>query len=196
MSSIPPVQSALTQPPTALATPSTTRSTGTNSLSDPNTFLQLLVAELKYQNPMNPADPNQYLAQTAQFTMVQKINDMDTQITSMLASSQQAAASSLIGRQIVGTTATGTAVTGVVTGLQMASGGPLLVVGNQTVPMGNVMSVSSATSGSTPAAAAPTDPAPAAVPAPTSPAAVPAPTTPATDPATPAAPSVSPTLPA
>jgi flagellar basal-body rod modification protein FlgD len=192
MSTIPAVTSALTQPPTAPATPSTTRSTGTDSLSDPNTFLQLLVAELKYQNPMNPADPNQYLAQTAQFSMVQKINDMDTQITSMLAASQQAAASSLIGRQIVGSTVTGTPVTGVVTGLQMASGGPLLVVGTQTVPMGNVTSVSSAGSGGAPAAAAPvTTPSPAATPA-TSP----APTTPASDPTTPAAPSVSPTLPA
>jgi flagellar basal-body rod modification protein FlgD len=169
--------SPLSPTPAQTATP---RSTGADSLADPNTFLKLLVAELKYQNPMNPADPNQYLAQTAQFTMVQKINDLDTQMTSMLASSQQAAAAALIGRQIVGNTATGAPVTGIVSGLQMASGGPLLVVNGKTVPMGNVTSV---------AAASPTAP-----PAPTS--ADPT-TTPATPPAaTPATPAATPTQPA
>ena len=29
----------------------------TSSLLDPNTFLTLLVDELKYQNPFNPSDP-------------------------------------------------------------------------------------------------------------------------------------------
>ncbi|HWW54044.1 MAG TPA: flagellar hook capping FlgD N-terminal domain-containing protein [Acidimicrobiales bacterium] len=168
--------------PTPAQTTSPTRSTGADSLADPNTFLQLLVAELKNQDPMNPSDPNQYLAQTAQFTMVQKINDLDTQMTSMLASSQQAAAAALIGRQIVGSTASGTPVSGVVSGLQMSNGAPLLVVGGKTLPMSNVTSVSETSTAATAAPAttppAPTDPATTAAPV-----AAPVPATPPTQPA-------------
>jgi flagellar basal-body rod modification protein FlgD len=157
MSSINP----LSPTPAQLSSP--THSTGADSLADPNTFLKLLVAELKNQDPMNPSDPNQYLAQTAQFTMVQKINDLDTQMTSMLASSQQAAAAALIGRQIVGNTSSGTPVSGVVSGLQMSNGAPLLVVNGKTLPMAN-----------------PPDPPPPAAPA--APVASPVPATPRTQP--------------
>ena len=139
MSSISPI-SALTTP----ASTGTSSSTGTNSLADPNTFLQLLVAELKYQDPMNPADPNQYLAQTAQFAMVQKINDLDTQMASMLKASQEAAGSSLIGRQVTGTTAAGDPVTGTVTGIQTSASGVDVLVGGQDVPIADVTAITGA----------------------------------------------------
>ena len=120
---------------------STAPSTGTNSLTDPNTFLKLLVAELKYQDPLNPADPNQYLAQTAQFSMVQKINDLDSQMASMLKASQEAAGAALIGRQVAGTTAQGDTVKGAVTGMQTSSSGVDLLVDGKDVPIANVTSI-------------------------------------------------------
>jgi flagellar basal-body rod modification protein FlgD len=144
MSSISPINATSTAPaPT----------TGTDSLTDPNTFLKLLVAELKYQDPLNPADPNQYLAQTAQFSMVEKINDLDTQLTAMNKASQEAAAAALIGRQVVGTTATGDAVTGAVSAVQASSSGVDLLVGGKDVPMGSVTSITEATSAATTATA-------------------------------------------
>ena len=46
-------------------TGSTKPVTKSDSLSDKDTFLKLLVAQLKYQDPSNPADSTQFLAQTA-----------------------------------------------------------------------------------------------------------------------------------
>ena len=140
MSSISPIG-----PTPASSSATTAHTTGTASLSDPNTFLQLLVSELKYQDPMNPADPNQYLAQTAQFAMVQKINDLDSQMTSMLQASEQAAAAAMIGRHIAATTASGTPISGVVSGVSVSAGVPSLDVGTQIVPMANVTSVTDPT---------------------------------------------------
>jgi hypothetical protein len=54
----------------------------TNEL-DQDAFLKLMVAQLRYQNPMSPADPQAFLAQTAQFTTVEKL----TQLTQQLADS-------------------------------------------------------------------------------------------------------------
>ena len=180
MSSINPISAVS---PTTPTTPSTTASasTGTNSLTDPNTFLKLLVAELKYQDPMNPTDPNTMLAQTAQFSVVEQLNNLTTQIAAMTTSSQDAAGAALIGRQIVGTDAAGDAVNGVVSGLQTSSSGMELLVGGKDVPLANVTSIADASAATTPS---PTTPAP------TTPAAAPSTaSTSAPDPATPAAPS-------
>jgi flagellar basal-body rod modification protein FlgD len=42
------------------------------SLADENVFLQLLVAQLKNQNPDNPSDGTQFVAQLAQFASLEQ----------------------------------------------------------------------------------------------------------------------------
>jgi len=148
MSSISPLTPPLQQTPGQIAAASS--STGTNSLTDPQTFLKLLVAELKYQNPLNPTDPTQYLGETAQFSMVQTLNTVGSDITAMLTASQQAAAAALIGRQVTGTDSAGDTITGVVTGMQTASGSTSLQIGNQSIPLANVTSVTASTGSTTP----------------------------------------------
>jgi flagellar basal-body rod modification protein FlgD len=162
MSSISPVN-PLT-PVTALtpgAAAAASGTAGSASLTDPQTFLKLLVAELKYQDPLNPTDPTQYLGETAQFSMVQTLNTVGSDITAMLTASQQAAAAALIGRDVTGTTSAGSTVTGVVTGMQTSTTGTSLEIGSQSVPLANVTSVAAATtsSGAAPTTAAATVPA-------------------------------------
>lgn len=52
-----------------------------DTLANKNMFLQLLVAQLKNQSPLNPADPAQFVAQLAQFSSleqsVQMRDDLD-----------------------------------------------------------------------------------------------------------------------
>lgn len=85
-------------------------STITPSTSNPNattpdqfgkdTFLKLLVAQLKYQNPMSPADGTQFLAQTAQFTMVEKLNEISLSVKANAAANEVLEASSMIGKRV------------------------------------------------------------------------------------------------
>ena len=44
----------------------------TDPLANKDTFLQLLVAQLKYQNPENPADGTQFVTQLAQFSSLEQ----------------------------------------------------------------------------------------------------------------------------
>lgn len=46
--------------------------TGEDALANKEVFIQLLVAQLQNQNPMNPSDPIQFLTQLAQFTSLEQ----------------------------------------------------------------------------------------------------------------------------
>src|SRR4051794_31376940 len=96
MTTVYPISSV--QPKQATNAPSADTS-GSNSLNE-NTFLTLLVAQLKYQDPMNPADSTQFLTQTAQFTEVETLQRMEKEQATAQAASQVLAASAMIGRPV------------------------------------------------------------------------------------------------
>ena len=48
-----------------------------------DTFLQLLVAQIKNQNPLNPSDGVQFLSQLAQFTSLEKSISMNQELKSI-----------------------------------------------------------------------------------------------------------------
>ena len=96
MATVYPISSV--QPKPATNAPSAD-SSGSNTLNE-NTFLTLLVAQLKYQDPMNPADSTQFLTQTAQFTEVETLQKMATQQAAQQSASELLAASTMIGRPV------------------------------------------------------------------------------------------------
>ena len=61
---------------------SSTGKTG-NSLASQNAFLQLLVAQLKNQNPLSPADGTQFVSQLAQFSELDQVIQTGTDISSI-----------------------------------------------------------------------------------------------------------------
>jgi len=120
-------------------------------------FLKLLVAQLRYQNPMQPVDSSQFMAQTAQFSMVEKMTDMATQTDALVAGEAAQRAAGLLGRQVTWTGADGSPQSGVVTGTALGSAGPTLILAdNSTIGLSDVTRVDLAPA--TPAPAAPTAP--------------------------------------
>ena len=124
---------------TSLYTNKTTANAGSSrSVADQDTFLKLLVAQLKYQDPSNPADSTQFLAQTAQFTQVEKLG----QIADMMQAQQLIGASALVGRTVTYSDANGATQTGVVTTVKLnGDSEPMLVVGNTDVQLSKVTEV-------------------------------------------------------
>ncbi|KTC64069.1 flagellar biosynthesis protein FlgD, partial [Pseudomonas fluorescens ABAC62] len=77
--------------------------TGTQSLGK-DAFLQLLVTQLKNQDPLSPQDNGAFVAQLAQFSSLEGINTLNdsvNNISSNFSSSQALQASSLVGRSII-----------------------------------------------------------------------------------------------
>ncbi len=92
-------------------------------------FLKLLVAQLRYQDPTKPVDSAEFMSQTAQFTQVEKLDEIAQSTTAMLAAQSMSATSSLVGRSVTYTGSDGAAVTGVVTSASFGSRGPMLRIG-------------------------------------------------------------------
>ena len=105
------------------------------------TFLKLLVAQLRYQNPMSPADGGEFLAQTAQFSTVERLQELVNQNNELLAAQRTVTAGGLVGREVDWTRADDTAATGVVTGVRLDPTGPVLLVGDEEVPLAGVQEV-------------------------------------------------------
>ena len=82
-----------------------TSATGTNSASDlQSSFLTLLVAQLKNQDPTNPLQNNELTTQLAQISTVSGIEKLNTtlgSISGQIDNSQSLAASSLIGHGVM-----------------------------------------------------------------------------------------------
>lgn len=70
--------------------------TGTTELGQDD-FLQLLMTQLKYQDPMNPLSNEDFIAQQAQFTQISELQKLNSAINS---SNQMMQASSLIGKTV------------------------------------------------------------------------------------------------
>lgn len=123
------------------AAAATGNANGLSSLADPNTFLKLLVAQLKYQNPLSPTSGTQFLAQTAQLTEVQTLTGMQASLKDQLTADQAAAAANLMGRTVTGTGPSGTPVTGTVTAASLG-GTPTLDVAGTEVALSSITKIS------------------------------------------------------
>ncbi len=152
----------------AASTGSAPRPAVANPTTEPNdrmgkdAFLKLLVAQLKYQNPLSPMDGTEFIAQTAQLTMTEKLEELSKLSEATVLNANRRTAAELVGKTISYDNGTNV-VDGVVTSARMNGGNPILMIGRTEVPLGAVLEVR-ATLGAPAAATATT---PASTPAPT-----------------------------
>ena len=109
-----------------------------------DTFLKLLVAQMRYQDPANPANSTEFMAQTASFTQVEKLEQLATQTASLLALQRSTSAGALVGRTVTYTDETGATKTGAVTSVRLATdqAEAVATVGGVAVPMARITDVS------------------------------------------------------
>ncbi len=84
------------------ATSSTTGTAG--SALGKDAFLQLLVTQMQNQNPLDPQENGEFVAQLAQFSSLESMQTLNSSVSSILSgfqSSQALQASSLVGRNVI-----------------------------------------------------------------------------------------------
>lgn len=113
-----------------------------NNSIDKNQFLELLVAQLKNQNPLNPVGSQEFMSQMAAFSTLEQVTNLSAgseEMNQMMAANQSLA---LVGHDVTYEKADGTTVEGKVESLQFGEHGFSLTIGGQAgIAPGAVMEV-------------------------------------------------------
>ena len=104
-------------------------------------FLKLLVAQLRYQNPMQPGDGTEMLQQTAQFTTVETLQAISETNQQLMGLTQVSLAMSSVGKSVSAIDVDGGTVYGTVHGVRFTADGPYLNVDGNEIPLDNVLTV-------------------------------------------------------
>ena len=131
---------SMTVPATGASTYANQSDAVSKTQVDYQSCLKLLVAQMKNQDPTNPMDSTQYMAQLAAFSQVEQSVQMNTKLDQMLQSSTLEQADSIIGRTV--TSADG-ATTGKVAEVRLVSNGIVAVLeGGTEVTVGPGVKIS------------------------------------------------------
>ena len=118
----------------AQSTDTTANLSSTDSL-DYNSFLTLLIAQMKNQDPTKPMESTDFVAQLATFSQVEQSVQSNSKLDQILQSTVLSQAGSLIGREI--TSADGK-TSGVISEVKIKSGGIVAVLeGGKEITVGD-----------------------------------------------------------
>lgn len=102
-------------------------------------FLQLLIAQLQNQDPLNPLTDQQFISQLTSLNTVQGIQSLNANFAQMLQLQQLTQGASLIGKTVEYTpTGRETTATGVVSALTAQDGTFVLTVGNDRIGLDQI----------------------------------------------------------
>ena len=114
---------------------STTPASPASSTLGLQDFLQILLTQLNYQDPLKPMDNQAFMAQMAQFTALEQTQRLNDKLDLLISNQAALQSVGLIGRSVDVTTANGN-VTGTVASLSLQGTQPTLTVNTSD---GNVL---------------------------------------------------------
>lgn len=108
-------------------------------------FLQLLITQLRHQDPINPVEDKEFIAQLAQFSSLEQMQNLNTNLQDMMLAQQKLTAlgqaTQMIGQEVELFTQEGESIFGKVTGVQFRSGWPTLVVDGKLYGLDEVVAI-------------------------------------------------------
>ncbi|MCK8816527.1 flagellar hook capping protein [Natroniella sulfidigena] len=63
-------------------------------------FLKLLVAQLQHQDPLDPMDDKEFIAQTAQFSSLEQMQNLNSNFSQFMGYQQLSQASNFVGKEV------------------------------------------------------------------------------------------------
>lgn len=120
-------------------------SSATSQTLSEQDFLNLLVTQMTAQDPLNPMTNQDMLSQMVQFSTLQGNTAMRATLAGVQSGQAFSEANSLIGKQVsLLTDASGNTTQGVVSGVDVTTGAPQIIVNNQAYSLNQVLTVAPA----------------------------------------------------
>lgn len=109
-------------------------------------FLKLLVTKMSTQDPMNPQQDTEFIAQMAQFSTLEQSKSMTADIAMLKAQQEVLTANGLIGRTVTVSQNDKQVAQGMVTSIAMNDGAPAVVINGKNYSLEDVSLISPFTS--------------------------------------------------
>lgn len=107
---------------------------------DKNAFLQLMIAQLRHQDPTSPMDTNKFIDQMASFTTLEQISNLNSNFEKLYSLQQFSYATSLMNCKVT-LNQGDSLLTGVIGKVTMDSGGVKIWVDNRPYEIGQILAV-------------------------------------------------------
>ena len=108
---------------------------------DSDQFMQILLAQLTHQNPLEPMDNAEMMNQFSQLNSLQELRQIHTDMDSVSASNLVMYLASLFGKHVKANRPDGKVVEGVVDGVITEKDNPQVRIGTEEVPLDEVIEV-------------------------------------------------------
>jgi flagellar basal-body rod modification protein FlgD len=105
-------------------------------------FLKLLITELRYQDALNPVNDREMIAQLAQFSSLEQMQNLGSKVEELAKAQNAAQATSLISRTVTAVNSDGEEVVGKVASVEFYGDYVYLTVDGQKVLFTNVSKIS------------------------------------------------------
>jgi len=125
----------------AVNTPAKAGGTVAANAMDSAQFMQILMAQLTHQNPLEPMDNNEMMSQFSQLNSLQELRDIHTAMDKVSVSNQTAYLASLIGKTVKVSRPDGKFLEGVVDGVLAGKDTPQLRIGTEIVDLSDVLEI-------------------------------------------------------
>lgn len=108
-------------------------------------FLKLLITQLRHQDPTNPVDDKEFIAQMAQFSSLEQMQNLNTNLSDLMLAQQKLTAlgqaMQMIGKEVELLTGDGESLFGTVSGVQFRNGWPEIIVGGKLYDFTEVVAI-------------------------------------------------------
>jgi flagellar basal-body rod modification protein FlgD len=111
---------------------------------DSEAFMNLLVTQLKNQDPSSPMDTNQMISQTTQLAMMEQLTSMNSTGTESFALQMRIAASALVGQQVGYNESDGNPVTRTASSVTFTGKTPTVTIDGVSVALDSITGVTQA----------------------------------------------------
>jgi flagellar basal-body rod modification protein FlgD len=112
-----------------------------DDLTTADSFMKLMIEQLKNQDPMSPMQSNEFTQQLATLNSLQQLVALNQSVQGLTQASGLANASALIGAYVEGFDSGNEPVMGVVERVEMIDGQPTLKIGDKLLLVGQVLTV-------------------------------------------------------
>jgi flagellar basal-body rod modification protein FlgD len=133
---------AVPAPTPAAALNSSAPTRAPKQVMDGDMFMQLLIIQLKNQDPSSPMDTNAMIGQTTQLAEMQKLTDLAANSSQDFSLQMRTAAASLIGKSVTYTAADGSETSGIAGSVTYSGPVPMVTVNGTSIALDALTGVS------------------------------------------------------